>query len=210
MILDSQGCVDLFFAQEGFLRWKISMNDFDFSLEQQKRIQHLAFLYRNEAEKCFSVKAYLSGCILIGAAFEALLLSTINSFPELVLNAKNTPKNDGKIKKLERWSLGELITVAKEIGWLPSDLYSEEKWKIVGINTEDYFEVVQRIRNLIHPARYTKEFGRKRITKKHLIICFNIVNNAANFLYQSLRINLGILKKENKKRKAMQTKKSLF
>lgn len=176
------------------------MIDFDFSLEQQKKIQHMALLYKKEAEKCFSVGAYLSSCILIGAALEALLLSTINSFPELVLNAKTTPRIRGKIKKLEKWSLGELINVAKEVSWLPSNLFSKDEMKITGIKKEDYFEFVQKTRNLIHPTLYANELGRRKVTKKHLIACFNIVNNASYYLYQSLKTNIGILNEEKERR----------
>ena len=79
------------------------MVDFDFTPNEQKEIQRLAFLYRREARKCYSIKAYLSGCILMGAAMEALLLATINCYPELVLEAKYAPKiKNNKINKVKK------------------------------------------------------------------------------------------------------------
>lgn len=178
------------------------MIDFDFNLKQQKEVMRLAFLYKREAKKCYFAKAYLSGCILMGAAMEALLLSTINCFPELILGAKTAPKIKGKIKPLEKWGLGKLIEVAEELNWLPPNLLPKDKWAIADIKAGDYFEVVQKIRNLIHPARYAKELGRRRITKKHLIACFNIADNASNYLFKALKNYILILKEEKERRTA--------
>ena len=94
--------------------------DFDFTLDQQKAIQRIALQYKREAEKCYSAKAYLAGCVLIGAAMEGLLLSTINCFPELIFAVKSAPRIKGKIKHYEKWTFAELLRVAKELGWLSS------------------------------------------------------------------------------------------
>lgn len=180
------------------------VEEFDFKFEKQKEIQYLAFLYKEEAKKCYQNEAYLSGCILIGAALEALLLSTITTFPELARGAQCIPKSKGKIKKLDKWSLGELIAVAKEVNWLPSELRLSNKWKIISIEEGNYFEVIQKTRNLVHPTQYVKRIGsKKRITKKHLLACFEIVNDASKYLSQSLEMYIKILKDESRKRKIL-------
>ena len=55
---------------------------------------------------------------------EALLLTTLNCFPELILNVEGVPraKKNGKIKRFEEWKLEELIRVADNLNWLPSSL----------------------------------------------------------------------------------------
>ena len=76
------------------------MLNFDFSLDKQKEILRIALLYRMEAKKCYSTKAYLAGCIMMGAALEALLLASLNSYPPLILDVKGVPKKDGKIERI--------------------------------------------------------------------------------------------------------------
>lgn len=177
------------------------MIDFDFTLDQQKEIQRIALQYKREAKKCYSAKAYLSGCILIGAAMEGLLLSTINCFPEIILTAKSAPRAKGKIKHFGEWKLFELLSVAKELGWLPTSLSSQESWEIAKAEIGDYIDIIRKTRNLIHPARYAKELGKKRITKKYLEACFEIVDDASDCLHKVLKSYLAMLRKEMRMRK---------
>ncbi len=162
--------------------------DFCVSLDEQIEIQNLAFLYRKEARKCSFFRAHLSGCILIGAAFEALLLASINSFPEYVIESNNAPRTrNKKIKALKKWTLGELINVSKEIGLLTTPNLENSNWQNIEVNPENYYEVVQKTRNLVHPVKYMDEVGKKRITKKQLEICFEIVYSASDCLYKALK-----------------------
>ena len=179
----------------------IAMEDFVLSPEQEKEILRLATKYKGEAEKCFGAKAYLSGCVLMGAAMEALLLSMVNCFPEIVASTKCAPKKNGKIKRLERWTFINLLVVAKELNWLPSGLLPEEEWNSANAKIGDYVEVVREIRNLIHPVRYVNDFGRKRFTKKYLEACFKIVDAASDYLSSLINDSLLIMLKEKERRK---------
>jgi hypothetical protein len=176
------------------------MEDFALSTEQEKEILSLAALYRREAKKCFGAKAYLSGCVLIGAAMEAILLSAINCFPEIIASAKCAPKNKGKIKRLDRWTFSELLDVARELNWLPSELSPEDQWSSAHANIGDYVDLVRQIRNLIHPVRYVNDFSRKRVTKKYLEACFKIVDSAADRLYLLISEALKIMLEEKERR----------
>jgi len=176
------------------------MIDFDFTLDQQIEIYHIAILYKGEARKCYLGKAYLAGCILMGAALEGVLLATLNTVPQLISDAKGVPHKDGKIKPLEDWKLEELIRVAEYIGWLPTFLSSESKWNKINIPKGDYVRLVQQIRNLVHPIEYEIKFGRKKVTKKYLDACFDIVDSAVIHLSAIIKINLSELRKEKKRR----------
>ena len=178
------------------------MEDFTLSTDQEKEIMPLAIQYKKEAKKCFSAKAYLSGCVLMGAAMEAILLSTANCFPEIVTSTKHAPKKNGKIKRLDKWKLNELLAVAKELNWLPSELSPEDEWNSANAKIGDYVDVVQKIRNLIHPVRYLDDFGRKRFTKKYLEACFVIVDTANDYLSLLVKDSLSILLKEKERRSA--------
>lgn len=178
------------------------MKDFALSTEQEKEIMPLAIQYKREAKKCFGAKAYLSGCVLMGAALEAILLSTANCFPEIVTSIKQAPKKNGKIKRLDRWTLMDLLAVAKELNWLPSGLSPEDEWISANVMIGDYVDVVRNIRNLIHPVRYLDHFGRKRFPKKYLEACFKIVDTAHEYLSSLIKDSLSIMLEEKERRSA--------
>ena len=178
------------------------MKNFALSSEQEKEIMPLAIQYKREAKKCLGAKAYLSGCVLMGAAMEAILLSTANCFPEIVMSTKHAPKKNGKIKRLDRWTLMDLLAVAKELNWLPSGLSPEDEWNSANAKIGDYVDVVRNIRNLIHPVRYLDHFGRKRFTKKYLEACFEIVDTAIEYLSSLIKDSLSIMLEEKERRSA--------
>ena len=178
------------------------MEDFVLSSEQGGEILSIATLYKREAKKCFRAKAYLSGCVLMGAAMEALLFSAINCFPWKIASVKCAPKSKGEIKRLDRWTFSELLAVAIELNLLPSGLSSEDKWSSAHAKIGDYANLVRKIRNLIHPVRYVNDFSRKRVTKKYLEACFVIVDAAADYLYLLVSTSLKIMLEEKERRSA--------
>lgn len=185
-----------------------AMEDIALSTEQEKEILRVATQYKREAEKCFGAKAYLSGCVLMGAAMEAVLLSTANCFPKIVASAKCAPKKDGKIKRLDRWTFMDLLAVAKELNWLPSGLSLKDEWDSAQAGIGDYVEVVRQIRNLIHPVRYVNDFSKKRVAKKYLVACFEIVDTATDYLYSLVSDSLKIMLEEKERRSNQKTKSS--
>jgi hypothetical protein len=177
------------------------MVDFVLSTEQEQEILSLARLYKREAKKCFEAKAYLSGCVLMGAAMESILLSAANLFPEIIASVKCAPKKNGKVKRLDSWKFNELLMAAKELNWLPSGLSSEDEWSDAQAKIGDYVDVVRKIRNLIHPVRYLNDFSRTRVTKKYLEACFEIVDTAADHLNMMISSSLKLMLEEKERRK---------
>ena len=133
---------------------------------------------------------------------EAILLSTANYFPKIVASTKYTPKKNGKIKRLDRWTLMDLLAVAKELNWLPSGLSPEDEWNSAIAKIGDYVDVVRNIRNLIHPVRYLNDFSRKRFTKKYLEACFEIVDTSIEYLSSLIKDSLLIMLDEKERRSA--------
>jgi hypothetical protein len=177
---------------------RVEMDKFDFSLKKQIEIHRITLYYKRQAEKCYEAKAYFPGCILIGAALEGLLLTTLNCYPFLITDSKKAPRKNGKIKKLEQWKLSELLSVAKELNWLPFALSPEEDWDTTKAEIGDYLEVIRQIRNLVHPIRYIEDMGRKRVTKKYLDACFNIVESAADHITKLTKLSLKEMRKLKK------------
>src|SRR6266849_1033548 len=100
----------------------------DLTEEQFKEVMRLCGVYYREAKRCSQAKAYLAGCIMLGAALEAQLVGMIHCFSEDVSGASCVPKRHGKPKALLQWGLGELLEVSKKLGWLPFGLSAAEAW----------------------------------------------------------------------------------
>ncbi len=160
--------------------------DFELPEELYNEVLRLAGYYHREAEKCRDSKAFLAGCIMIGAAFEALLLAFVNCYPEEASASEVAPRRRGVVKPLLDWSLADLLAVAKERNWLPSGLSLDDEWNEARAQIGDYGEVIRQIRNLVHPARYVVDFPRKRITKRYLESAFEILDVANDYLLNKI------------------------
>ena len=71
-------------------------------------------IYKNEADKCGKVRAYLAGCIILGAALEAGLLGMAKCYPEKVKRTKTYQQQ----KKMDDLGLFDLIKIATELHWI--------------------------------------------------------------------------------------------
>jgi hypothetical protein len=72
-----------------------------------------------------------------------------------------------KRKKLMKWDLGDLLGVARDLNWLPSD--------VSDALSEDE---IRKLRNLIHPGRLVIDRGGRAFDNQELDAlrtrCFNI------------------------------------
>jgi len=166
------------------------MPNFELSEETFNEVLRLSRMYHREAERCQNAKAFFAGCVMIGAAFEAFLLSFADCYPDEAMNSTAAPKDKGKVKPLIDWSLSNLLAVAKEESWLPSALSTEEDWDEAKAQIGDYGEVIKQIRNLIHPARFATDMPRKRITNKYLEYSFEVIKVANDFLMEKINESL--------------------
>jgi hypothetical protein len=164
----------------------IMAKDFELTAEEQDEIMRLATHYKRGREVL--QRRHIAGCVLL-AAMEALLLSTANCF-QGVMSAKYAAKSRGKVKRLDKWGLADLLKVADELDWLPAGLSPSGDWSNAKAKIGDYVDIVRRIRNFIHPIRYAGDFGRRRITKKYYESCFNILDAAADRLFEIVKASL--------------------
>lgn len=88
---------------------------------------------RKEVDQCAKAKAYLAGCVLIGAMTEYLLMAMLRMFPDVVYRRGR--------KVSEHWSLKSLNNFAKECGWFDEEVFQAA-------------ERIRRNRNLLHPNWY--------------------------------------------------------
>jgi hypothetical protein len=165
--------------------------------EQFEELLRLSLAYHREARRCRAARAYLGGCVMLGASLESSLMAMVHCFSDEVAQANAVPTVRGKPKPLLDWSLNELLRVAKRLGWLPARLALDEPWDRKRAKIGDYAEVVRRLRNLLHPARYLADHSRKRLTKRHLGLSFEVLQIAGEHLYQELAVSInGALENE--------------
>ena len=107
-------------------------------MKRQKEVHFNALLRflnraRKEVDRCAGAKAYLAGCVLIGAMTEYLLMAMLRMFPDVVYRRGR--------KMSERWGLQALNDFAKECGWFDQAVF-------------DAAERIRQNRNLLHPNWY--------------------------------------------------------
>ena len=152
----------------------------DLSSADEKEVYRLVRLYLREARRCCEAKVYLAGCVMAGAAVEAMLFAMLSAFGD-ELPASALP--DGKPKPILKWTLAEMLHAAHEVGWLPAGLDpTVVQWDHRRAMIGDHVLVLKDIRNLVHAARYIKDHSRKRITKKYAAHCLDVFEEARQHL----------------------------
>src|SRR5262249_28680119 len=138
-------------------------------------------LYHREAKRCERTKAYLSGCVMAGAALEALLLAMVAMYgAELPGNLVPRPK--GKPKKLLAWTLADMVRAARGAGWLPAGMELDSRWNGRRARIGDYAEALRQIRNLVHAARFLQDHSQRRVTRKYLRQSLEILDASRSHL----------------------------
>lgn len=158
----------------------------------ERELYRLYGYYWREAGRCRMAKAYLAGCVMLGAALETLLMLMVNVYPAEAESTGRVPARAGKPKPLLKWELKELLAVAKCAGWLPFSFRGGvDEWVTKSAKVGDYAEVTRTIRNLAHPARYYLDHSRKRVTARFLEQQFEVVRACAKWLekYNRERLN---------------------
>ena len=146
---------------------------------QEKELWRLSRFYWREAGRCNTAKAYLAGCAMLGSAIECALILCTNLYFDEALKTPTAIKKKLGTKSLLKWSLADLIDVAREASWLQSGLrpgmrFRNQKSAKIG----DYVDLLRSVRNLIHPSRYAQDHRGKRVTKRYFDYCEEILGLA--------------------------------
>jgi hypothetical protein len=140
---------------------------------QSTEVWRLVDLYRAEAERCRQIGAYLAGCVMLGSALEAGLLLMAECQVDNVKASARVPKtNRGAPKPPQKWTLGELIDVGKDMTWLPA----------APGDVGDYASAVQKTRNLVHAGTYVTEHAGLDIGEEDYESAYTVVQAAFNWL----------------------------
>jgi hypothetical protein len=153
-------------------------------------LMRLCDLYHREANKCMKAKSYFAGCIMIGATLEAALIGMCHCYFEEIPERLIPKKKNGTPKHLLEWSLFQLIRVARECNWLPSGLSLGDNWCYKKAQIGDYAIVLKDFRNLIHANCYITFSSRRRITRRRMEMCFDILDTASTYLQAKIAESL--------------------
>jgi hypothetical protein len=135
-------------------------------------------------------KAYLAGCVMIGAALEADLVTMCHCYSDEIRGELVPKDRNGKPKHLLKWTFFQLLRVARECGWLPTRLKLDEDWDQRRAHIGDYAVVLKDMRNLVHASCYLTDFPKSRLTKRRMEMCFEVLEVASNHLQAKLHASL--------------------
>lgn len=166
------------------------MDDQGDELRDIEKLHDLIELYRAEAQRCRNAKAYLAGCVMVGAALEGALLAMAQCYPEEV-QAWARKRPGRKLRRdFRRWNLVDLLAVSKHLGWLPAVRRPHDESDADKPLIGDYAEVVREIRDLVHAGRYVREYSEEVISQEHLELSFDVLDAASDWLYAKLEASL--------------------
>lgn len=97
-----------------------------------------------EIEQCLAVGAPLAVIFLVGSTLEGLLMELAMAHPTQYTSSDAAPQLRGSPKRLDTWTLGELITVSRAL-------------RIVGDDVLKHADHVRNFRNYIHPRQQLRE-----------------------------------------------------
>ncbi len=97
-----------------------------------------------EIGQCLEAQAPLAVIFLVGSTLEGLLMEVALGHAARYTASPSAPKQRGRPKPLERWTLGELITVSRSLG-------------VVGEDVLKHADSVREFRNYIHPRQQLRE-----------------------------------------------------
>lgn len=104
-----------------------------------------------EIDRAMEADAPLAVIFLVGSTLEGLLAELAVAHAATFVASLSAPKSrDRKVKQLNEWTLSDLITVAKDVGVLSTDV-------------AEHADQVRNFRNYIHPRQQLKENFAPRI-----------------------------------------------
>lgn len=173
---------------------------FELTDEQFNELMRICKLYRKQAKKCLEAKSYLASCVMEGAALEGALMAMCDCFFDEIPAEKITRLKDGHPKPILKWTLYQLVEVARECSWLPARLGLNDEWDYRKAHIGDWAVVVRQTRNLVHAGCYLTDFAGSKVGKRFAETCYEVLDVAVDHLeakiYASIRAELK--KDENK------------
>lgn len=83
---------------------------------------------------------------------------------------------------MAEWDLGQLLSVARELSWLPAGLERGHAWNAQKAKIGDYADALRQVRNLAHAGFYLRVHSPARVTKRYLENYFEVLDASVGWL----------------------------
>jgi hypothetical protein len=114
---------------------------------------------------------------MLGSALEAGLLLMAECQVKNVGASARVPKTrTGVPKPPQKWTLGELLDVGKDMTWLPA----------APGHVGDYAWAVQKTRNLVHAGKYVTEYAGVDVGEEDYERAYTVVQAAFDWLDKTI------------------------
>jgi len=139
-----------------FMRYEFNDIDID-KIGLSSGISNIIKLRLDEIEKCIRCDSPLAVIFLCGSTLEGMLLDlTTNNIFEFN-KARGAPiDKDGKVKKIHKWTLNNLIDVAYELGFIKEDA---KKFSHNLRDFRNYIHPYQQLRSDFNPDQHTAKIS---------------------------------------------------
>ncbi|MGO1634979.1 hypothetical protein ACTXKQ_14455 [Corynebacterium variabile] len=114
------------------------------SVTTELTVQQVIAARLDEIDRTLKAEAPLAVVFLVGSTLEGLLLDVSMQQPDAWTAFPFAPKEKGTVKNLRKWTLADLITVARNLGVLSEDVAQHSRQ-------------VRNFRNYIHPRQQLTE-----------------------------------------------------
>jgi hypothetical protein len=175
-----------------YQRSVVSILSFTLSPEQVRDLVTWAGELRDEAERCVAAEAWRAGVVLLGSAVEAGILATLCSLEPELRDGGWWPSKDPT-----RWTLGDLVHVARNAGVLPHELAAPQSDVFATLEGSigDAALFLGRVRNmLIHPGAYSREPVRPDTAEpEHMRPTYAILSGISDQVFDHLGRSLKVV-----------------
>ena len=149
-------------TDEGFLKREFEIPNIQ-KLPVDLAVSEIIHDRLKEAQLCLSAGAHLSVIFQCGSVLEAVLLGAAQKEPQKFNQSPASPKQNGKVKQFQEWTLSEFINVAHDIGLLKPDV-------------QKFSHGLRDFRNYIHP--YQQMASRFKPDEHTAKVCFQVLKAA--------------------------------
>jgi hypothetical protein len=166
-----------------------------FTPSQVEELDRLTELYIKQAKRCAKAKAYVAGCVMLASSLECSLLRFCDLYYKEALNTPHAQRRKLANRHLLKWDFADLLAVAREATWTPSNLpphvkFDYQKRYLKRARIGDYLRRVHKLRNLVHPARYLKDHRGQHITKIYFDTASDLCQIARDWLVYQVHVSL--------------------
>src|SRR5258708_7043025 len=158
-------------------------------------LDRLARFYVLEGRRCAKSKAYLAGCIMHASSIECTFMRMCDLYYKEAINTPTAQKKKLVNKPVLEWTFAELLRNGRKgkvtSGTLATNLiFNEEKPYRKKTANREFPRPIDKLKNLVPPARYLKDHHSRRITKAYYDDAEEVCQIARNWIVHQIHVRI--------------------